>query len=56
MKSEYLKVNLDKINSQQKQWHNEFIKRENNWFWKKGIWFFIAGFVVSGIVIKISQC
>ena len=56
MTTEDLKLELNKITTQQQQWHDEFIQRDNHWIIQRGIWYISIGigvgmlFVKSGIV------
>ena len=54
MDIEDLKLKQNEMIIQQQQWHDEFIQRENHWFWQKGFWLFMSGAAIATLIIKSS--
>ena len=54
-----LKFELNKVLTQQQQWHDDFQlklkeydQRDRHWFWQRGFWLFMGGASLMAIVLK----
>ncbi len=52
MTDKQFQLELNRLITQQQQWHDDFIQREKHWFWQRGFWFIMVGIAAGALIVK----
>ncbi|WP_428355790.1 hypothetical protein [Methyloprofundus sp.] len=60
MTDQNIKLELNKMLTQQQQWHDEFelkqaefAQREKHWWWQRGFWLVVASISLTALLMKL---